>query len=198
MDKKNEYYLHIKNMVCPRCIQSVQKEALLAGLKVRSIKLGKLSLSEKYSEEQFAKFKKSIESIGFEVIFDKRDQLVEAIKIVIINVVQHEYEIPRHQNFSNYLSALLGKDYSSLSYAFSIAESTTIEKYMILQKIEKTKELLTYGQLSLGEIAEKLGYSSSQHLSAQFKKRTGMSPSQFKKLKENHRLPIDQLKSYKA
>ena len=189
MDKKNDQYLHIKNMVCPRCVQSVQKEALLAGLKIQSIKLGELILSEKYTEVQFNKFKKGIELNGFELITDKREQMIETIKTAIINVVQYDHEIPGHQNFSTYLSGLLGKDYSYLSNAFSMAESTTIEKYIIFQKIEKAKELLTYNEHSLGEIAEKLGYSSSQHLSAQFKKVTGMSPSEFKKIKEKKPSP---------
>ncbi|HKJ42000.1 MAG TPA: AraC family transcriptional regulator [Sunxiuqinia sp.] len=194
MDNKNEYCLHIKNMVCPRCIQSVQKEALLAGLKIRSIQLGELNLSGKYTEEQFKKFKRGIERHGFELITDKREQLVEAIKTTIINVVQYDHEIPGHQNFSIYLAGVLGKDYSYLSNAFSIAENTTIEKYIILQKTERAKELLTYNEHSLKEIADKLGYSSSQHLSAQFKKITGLSPSAFKKLKENNRFSIDQIR----
>lgn len=198
MDKKNDQYLHIKNMVCPRCIQSVQKEALLAGLKIRSIQLGELILAEKCTEKQLQKFKNGIERNGFELITDKREQMVESIKTAIINVVQYDHPIPGHKNFSDYLSNLLGKDYSYLSNAFSIAESTTIEKYIILQKTEKTKELLTYNEHTLSEIAEQLGYSSSQHLSAQFKKITGMSPSQYKKTKEKNRLPIDQLKHRKG
>ena len=189
---KNEH-LYIKNMVCPRCIQSVKEEAIKAGFKTRSIKLGEIILFEKFTENQFNEFKSGIEKNGFELITNKRERIVETIKTEIINMVQYDKKVPGNQNFSSYLSSLLGKDYSYLSSLFSLLENTTIEKYTILQKIERTKELLTYEELSLTEITLKLGYSNTQHLSAQFKKITGITPSQFKKQKEKSRNSLDEI-----
>ena len=106
-------------------------------------------------------------------------------------MIHHEAELPLHMNFSSYLSEKLGSDYSNLSSLFSAIEGITIEKYIILQKIEKIKELIVYNELTFSEIAYKLGYSSSQHLSTQFKKTTGLSPSHFKKIKGIRRKQID-------
>jgi len=107
-------------------------------------------------------------------------------------MVHYENKIPGNQNFSSYLSFVLGKDYSYLSALFSSSEKTTIEKYIMLQKAEKTKELLLSDELTLSEIAQKLGYSNTQHLSSQFKKITGMSPSEYKKSKDNSSVQSDQ------
>ncbi len=180
-------------MVCPRCIQSVMEEAENAGFNVQSVKLGKLTLADDYTEKQFLKFKAGIEKNGFELLSNKREKTVEAIKTEIIKVIQHEKSMPRQMNFSTYLSTKLRKDYSYLSNLFSTAEKTTIEKFIILQRIEKTKELLTYNELTLGEIARQLGYSNTQHLSAQFKKVTGISPSQYKNMDDRERQSIDNL-----
>ena len=187
----HDQFLYIKNMVCPRCIKSVTEEATKAGLKIKSLELGILVLTEKPGKQQMKQFKQEIEKNGFELISRKRERIVAAIKTEVINIVQYGKKIPGNQNFSTYLSAILSKDYSYLSSLFSSSEKTTIEKYMILQKTEKTKELLSYGELTLSQIAEQLGYNNTQHLSSQFKKVTGMSPSQFKKLKENQRHSID-------
>ncbi|WP_423127563.1 helix-turn-helix domain-containing protein [Gaoshiqia sp. Z1-71] len=197
MKSNKKLRLYIKSMVCPRCIQSVHEQAMKAGLQVKMVKLGELSLTEAYTEEQLNRFIEGIEGNGFGLITDKRSRLVESVKTEILNVIQYEKKIPGNQNFSTYLASTLKKDYSYLSGLFSRIEKTTIEKYIILQKIEKTKELLVYDELRLGEIAEKLGYSNTQHLSAQFKKITGLSPSQYKNADEKDRKPIDQLISCK-
>lgn len=180
-------------MVCPRCIQSVQNEANEAGLDILYIKLGEIIVKDDFSEKQLKLFQSNIEKNGFEIISSKKDQIIESIKTEVIEVVQYGKKIPRNINFSDHLVSKLGKDYSYLSNLFSTSENTTIEKYVILQKIEKTKELITYNELTLSEISQTLGYSNTQHLSAQFKKVTGMSPSQFKKLDEKSRKSIDQL-----
>ena len=193
MEPNKDQALYIKNMVCPRCIQSVLKEATKARLNVREIKLGEIVLSESYTESQLNQFQSGIEKHGFKLITDRRARIAEAIKTEIINVIQYGKKVPGHQNFSTYLASLTGMDYSYLSSLFSSTEKITIEKYIILQKVEKTKEHLSYDELSLGEIAVQLGYSSTQHLSSQFKKITGLSPSQFKNLKEKNRRPIDQV-----
>lgn len=181
MDSQKHQYLYIKNMVSPQCIQLVREEAVNAGLKIRSIRLGSVVLSKKGTKEQVRLFKGEIEKNGFLLVSNKRERMVEAIKTEIINMVFHENKIPGNQNFSGYLSFVLGKDYSFLSALFSSSEKTTIEKYIMFQKAEKTKELLLIGELTLSEIARKLGYSNTQHLSSQFKKITGMSPSEYKK-----------------
>ncbi len=188
-----EHFLYIKNMVCPRCIQSVKEEAAKAGFLVKSVDLGILALYEKPDKKLLKLFKEAIESKGFELISKKRERIVAAIKTEVINMVHYGKKVPGNQNFSTYLSAMLEKDYSYLSSLFSSYEKTTIEKYIILQKTEKAKELLSYDELSLGEIADLLGYSNTQHLSAQFKKITGMSPSQYKKSSVKQRFSIDQL-----
>ena len=193
METPKKHHLHIKNMVCPRCIQSVKSEATKANLAIISIKLGELIVDQNFSEDQLTKFKIGIENIGFEIITTQKDKIVEMIKTEIINVVQYEKKIPGNKNFSDHISKEIGKDYSYLSNLFSSVEKTTIEKFIILQKIEKTKEYLMYNELTLSEISQKLGYSNSQHLSAQFKKVTGMSPSQFKKLDEKPRQSIDKI-----
>lgn len=193
MEISKKRHLFIKNMVCPRCIQSVQNEANEAGLDILYIKLGEIIVKDDFSEKQLKLFQSNIEKNGFEIISSKKDQIIESIKTEVIEVVQYGKKIPRNINFSDHLVSKLGKDYSYLSNLFSTSENTTIEKYVILQKIEKTKELITYNELTLSEISQTLGYSNTQHLSAQFKKVTGMSPSQFKKLDEKSRKSIDQL-----
>ena len=197
MKSNKKLRLYIKSMVCPRCIQSVHEQAMKAGFQVKTVQLGELTLSDAYTEAQLEQFVAGIKENGFCLLTDKRSRLVESVKTEILNVVHYEKKIPGNQNFSTYLASTLRKDYSYLSGLFSRMEKTTIEKYIILQKIEKTKELLVYNELRLGEIAEKLGYSNTQHLSAQFKKITGMSPSQYKNADEKDRKPIDQLISCK-
>ncbi len=198
MEATKKHHLYIKNMVCPRCIQSVKSEATKANLTIISIKLGELIIDKNFSEDQLNQFKFGIENNGFEIITAQKDKIVEMIKTEIINVVQYEKKIPGNKNFSDYISKEIGKDYSYLSNLFSSVEKTTIEKFIILQKIEKTKEYLIYNELTLSEISQKLGYSNSQHLSAQFKKITGMSPSQFKKLEEKPRQSIDKINGGKT
>jgi AraC-like DNA-binding protein len=130
---------------------------------------------------------------GFELIDDKKGQLIDDIKTIIIELIHYQREIDEHINFSDYISKEVGYDYSYLSNLFSIVEGTTIEKYIIHQKIEKAKELLVYDELTLSEISWQPGYSSVQHLSRQFKKTTGLTPSHFKKVKENRRKPLDKV-----
>ncbi len=191
MDSQKHQYLYIKNMVSSLCIQTVTEEAINAGLKIRSVRLGVVVLAKKGTKEQFNLFKEGVERKGFLLVSSKRERMIEAIKTEIINMVYYENKIPGNQNFSSYLSFVLGKDYSFLSALFSSSEKTTIEKYIMLQKAEKTKELLFIDELTLSEIALKLGYSNTQHLSSQFKKITGMSPSEYKKSKDSSSVKPD-------
>jgi AraC-like DNA-binding protein len=192
MDSQKHQYLYIKNMVSSQCIQTVTEEAINAGLKIRFVHLGSVVLAKEGTKKQLNLFKEGIERKGFLLVSNKRERMIEAIKTEIINMVHYENKIPGNQNFSSYLSFVLGKDYSYLSALFSSSEKTTIEKYLMLQKAEKTKELLLTDELTLSEIAQKLGYSNTQHLSSQFKKITGMSPSEYKKSKDSSSMQPDQ------
>ncbi|MBI2429506.1 MAG: helix-turn-helix transcriptional regulator, partial [Ignavibacteriales bacterium] len=132
---------------------------------------------------------------GFELIEDKKGKMVEEVKKAIIDLVHHSNSLEElKENYSDYLAKQLKQDYHSLSKLFSSVTSTTIEKYLIAQKIERVKELLVYGELTLSEISYKLGYSSVQHLSNQFKQITGFTPSYFREIGENRRLSIDKVR----
>ena len=189
----SESTLHIRNMVCNRCIRVVSEEMDKLGYHISSIELGNVVLREKLEEEDRKKIAKVLGENGFELIDGRKGWLVNRIKTLIIEYVHHGLEIPASQNLSDYLVSELGHDYSYMSHLFSSMEGITIEKYLIHQKIEKTKELLVYDELTLNEIALRLDYSSVQHLSSQFKKVTGLTPSHFKKLKDNKRMPLDQV-----
>jgi AraC-like DNA-binding protein len=182
--------LFIKNMVCPRCIMSV--EQILKNQKIPSkyVRLGEVELVKDLSEKQLNQFSSELQKVGFELLDDAKTQLIEKIKTLLIQKVQDE-NIEEHFSINKYLTQKIFKDYSSLSKLFSEVEGITIEQFFILQKIEKIKERLVYNEQSLGEIALNLGYSSTQHLSGQFKKLTGMTPTQFKSLGTLHRKPID-------
>ena len=173
-------HLHIKNMVCHRCILAVQALLQKLGMAYHAVKLGEVELSEKPAPERLHQLKEQLEELGFELLDDNKNKLIDKIKTLVVEWVHYGLGDKR-SNFSSLLSAALHKDYSYLSNLFSEVEGTTIEKYIINQKIEKVKELLVYDELSLSEIADRMGYSSVAHLSAQFKKTTGLTPSHFRK-----------------
>jgi|TARA_B110000495_G_scaffold159889_1_gene144110 AraC family transcriptional regulator len=184
--------LYIKNMVCNRCIRVVREELIGLGLDVVDVQLGKVVLAK--HPNNFRRIETVLNQNGFELLEDKNAQIVESIKSQIIELIYNDGLGEMKTNLSQYLSKHLGKDYSALSKLFSEVESITVEKYSILQKVERIKELMVYDELSLSEIAYKLGYSSVQHLSNQFKKMTGLSPSYFKKVNPPRRT-IDGLSS---
>ena len=159
---------------------------------VFSGELGIAVLPDAVSDETYQRVKASLETFGFELIDDKKSQTVELIKDAIIELVHYD-DNELKTNLSDYLASKLHRDYSALSKLFSETTNTTIEKYLIAQKIERAKELLMYGELSLNEIADMLNYSSVSYLSAQFKHVTGMTPSHFKKIKGNKRKPLDEI-----
>lgn len=170
--------LYIKNMVCPRCITAV--EQVLQGISAKPVytRLGEALLETPLSSAQLDQLAAQLKQLGFELLDDNRKQLIEKIKSIIIEHVH--YKEDEKFIFADVLSKALHKEYSQLSKLFSETEGITIEHFVILQKIEKTKELLAYNEMSLSEISFKLGYSSVAYLSAQFKKVTGLTPSQFK------------------
>lgn len=184
--------LFIKNMVCNRCIMVVQSEIDKLGLNVKNIKLGEVTFDKEPSDQEKRKLEKALTISGFELIDDKKGQIIEKIKNVIIELVHHR-DGQTKSNLSDVLSRELNQDYHYLSSLFSEVEGITIEKYFIAQKIEKVKELLVYNELSLSEIAFRLNYSSVAYLSNQFKKVTGLTPSHFKQIRADKRKPLDKV-----
>lgn len=181
--------LHIRNMVCPRCIAAVQQQLQTAGLEPLQVKLGEVVLAEAPTVTQKEALRKGLQQLGFELLDDVRAQQIQKIKDI---VVQHvHYSEDSKFPFADILARELHRDYSYLSKLFSETEGITIEQYVILQKIERVKELLVYNEKSLSEIAFQLRYSSVAHLSAQFKKVTGLTPSAFKEQGSGLRKPLD-------
>jgi AraC-like DNA-binding protein len=184
--------LVIKNMVCPRCIASVEQLLQKNKMPANYVRLGEVELLNKPGEAELTRFAADLKQTGFELLDDRRMQLIEEIKKLLIQKIQSG-SIEEHFSISKFLSKKIFKDYSSVSRLFSEVEGVTIEQFFILQKIEKIKEWLIYDELTLSDIAFNLGYSSPQHLSGQFKKFTGMTPSQFKKMGAIQRKPIDKV-----
>jgi AraC-like DNA-binding protein/copper chaperone CopZ len=185
-------HLYIRNMVCNRCIMAVKSELEKLGYIPLDVQLGEVELKEDISGDELKVFKNRLDELGFELIDDSKSKLIEKIKLLVIQLIHHG-DGQMHQNYSQYITSKLNKDYNYLSHLFSEVEGTTIEKYIINQKIERVKELLVYNELTLSEIADSLEYSSVAHLSGQFRKVTGLTPSYFKKLKENKRKPLDEV-----
>lgn len=184
--------LYIKNMVCDRCVMAVEKTLKDNGLVPLEVELGKATVEEDVSAEKIQKIRKNLQDIGFELLDDKKQKTIEKIKTAIIQLI-HYNDSHTPVNLSDYLQDKLHQDYSALSKLFSEFSSKTIERYYIEQRIERVKELLTYGELSLTQIAMKMNYSSVAYLSSQFKSVTGMSPSQFKRLQTNTRKSLDKI-----
>ena len=180
-------------MVCDRCIMVVNQQLEALGFTISSSVLGHVVINETPDEAGLSKLRSALKLLGFELIDQKRDQLVERIKNVIVEMVHHTDPDDIKMNYSDYISSRLDKDYPQLSSLFSESEDITIEKYIINQKIERVKELLEYEELNLNQIALKMGYSSTAHLSTQFKNVTGMTPSKFKSLESKRRKPLDQI-----
>ena len=184
--------LYIKNMVCPRCIKVVREELEKLDIVINSIALGEVETLLPKEKLPIDKITKVLKGNGFELIDDSISRTIEKIKKIIISVIQeYEDENLTKINFPSQIASEINKEYSSLSSIFSKNEGITIEHYIILQKIEKVKEYLKYDELTLSEIAYKLGYSSVQHLSRQFKKNTGLTASEFKNNLSSKRKSID-------
>lgn len=192
--KNNTNIIYIKNMVCNRCIKVVKDEFEKLGIKIKNISLGEVETEKPLTKVKLNDVKKILEENGFELVTSRKARIVEKIKSIIINAIFHNETLQiSKKNFSELIEEEIGLDYNYLSSLFSSIEGITIEQYIILQKIERVKELLKYDELSLSEIAYKLGYSSVQHLSNQFKKITGFSASDFRKLTQNTRKPLDKI-----
>jgi len=182
--------LFIKNMVSLRCKMLVKAELEKLNIPYRVVELGEAELEEPISAKQHDELKTALLKAGLELMDDKKAMLVEKIKNVIVEMVHYADELPE-TNFSDYLSEKLNHNYTYLSNLFSEVKGITIEHFIIIHKIEKVKELIIYDELNLTEIAYKLNYSSVAHLSNQFRKITGLTPSFFKKLKDKRRSPLE-------
>ncbi len=183
-------HLYIKNMVCNRCKMVVKDELIKFGVHPETVELGEVEITEQLTSQKKNELNNILQSFGFELIDDKKSRLIEKIKNIVVELV-HYSEDQLKTTFSQHLSEKLHHDYNYLSNLFSQVEGVTIEKYFIAQKIEKVKELLKYDELSLSEIADRLGYSSLAYLSNQFKKQTGLTPTFYKSLKQNKRTSLD-------
>lgn len=190
MKNENFMKINIKNMVCNRCIMVVSQIFKDAGIPTASVQLGTVTLENNLQPEVLEKIDARLKTVGFEIINDAKSRLIEKIKAISIDYVYQRNE-ENKLNFSDYLVAQLNLDYPYLSSLFSSVEGTTIEKHLIHLKIERVKELLVYDEKTLSEIAWEMGYSSVAHLSGQFKKVTGFTPSYFKKLGEQKRTSLN-------
>ncbi len=183
--------IYIKNMVCQRCVLAVKKIMEEQQLYPAYIHLGEVLLTEVPSHQQMVRLGSELQKMGFELLDDIRQQEIEKIKTLVIDHIHHRdgSSFP----FPSLLTKELNREYSVISKLFSETEGITIEQFVIRQRIEKVKELLAYRQMNLNEISFELGYSSAAHLSAQFKKITGLTPSQFKKQGFHLRKPLDKI-----
>jgi AraC-like DNA-binding protein len=177
-------------MVCIRCKMVVKTELEKLGLHHTFVELGGAEILENITAEQRSQLDIGLRKAGLELMDDRKSMLIEKIKNIIIELVHYSDKIPK-SNLSDYLSEKLNYDYTYLANLFSEVQGTTIEKFFITHKIERVKELLVYDELNLKEIAFKLHYSSVSHLSSQFKKVTGLTPSHFKHLKHKRRIALE-------
>ena len=184
--------LYIKNMVCNRCKMVVKSELEKFGLHPLTVELGEVEIADELDNNKKSLLNEALKPIGFELMDDKKSRIIEKIKNIIVELVHHSGEQLK-VNLSDHIAGELHHDYSYLSNLFTEVVGTTIEQYFIGQKIERVKELLIYDELSLSEIAFQLNYSSISHLSKQFKKVTGLTPTHFKQLKDKKRKPIEEL-----
>ena len=180
-------------MVCGRCIVAVRQQMEKLNFLVSDITLGTVEIHPDPEGLQLENIGASLKLLGFELIDKEKDQLVERVKNVIIELVHHSDLSNLDQSMVSMIASGVNRDYTYLSRLFSDSEELTIEKFIIYQKIEKVKELIGYGEMNLNEISVKMGYSSSSHLSAQFKSITGFSPSKFKSAGSLGRRAIDKI-----
>ena len=184
--------LYIKYMVSLRCIMLVKEELKGLGLRYANVELGAVDLLEDITQKQHDDLKKNLLKSGLELLDDKRSILIEKIKAVIIEMIHYADELPK-VNYSDYISEKLNYDYTYLANIFSEVKGITIQQFIIIHKIEKVKELLLYDEMNLTEISYKMNYSSVAHLSNQFKKVTGLSPSFYKLLKQKRNKNLENL-----
>lgn len=184
--------IHIKNMVCPRCIEAVKSIFKELNFHIKDIQLGKVSLSKPLNITEQNNLEHLLQRKGFELLQDSNVKLVHQIKSTIIEYI-HYGKDNTSDKISDILINSLGHNYTHLSKVFSAVEGKTIERFTLMQRIERVKEFLFHNELTLSEIAFQLGYSSTAHLSSQFKKEVGMTPSEYKKMEKSDRKFLDKI-----
>ena len=184
--------LFIKYMVSNRCKLAVKEELTKLGLHFIVVEVGEVEIMEELTQEQYKALQLGLAPSGLELMDDKKAMLIEKIKNVITEMIHHSDEVPR-VNYSDFISGKLDYDYTYLSNLFSEVKGITIQQFIIIHKIERAKEFLLYDELNLTEISYKLHYSSVAHLSNQFKKITGLTPSAYRQLKDKRRTPIEEI-----
>ncbi len=184
--------IYVRDMVCPRCVKVVRDELSRLGLDVRSVALGEVVVGGESGALPHAEIRRALESNGFGVVEDRGARVIERIKHAAIRLARNDHDRhPVREKDSEFIAREVGLEYHHLTTLFSRVEGMTIEHYLILQKVEYVKELLKYGELTLSEIAYRMGYSSVAHASSQFRKITGMTPTAFRSMGARHRHPID-------
>lgn len=191
-EERTNMKLYIKNMVSIRCKMLVKSELERLNLPHKTVELGEVELEENISDQKREKLKQALLKSGLVLMEDKKSVLVEKIKTIIIEMIHYTDELPK-VNYSMYISQKLNLNYTYLANLFAEVKGTTIEQFIIIHKIERVKELIIYDELSLTDIAALMQYSSVAHLSKQFKKITGLTPSHFKQLKNKRRNPLEDL-----
>lgn len=184
--------LAIKNMICSRCLKVIRQDLESIGVELLELRLGKIRIKYPKDKVTLKQIEEFLELDEFELVKDKGEVISEEVKLVLIEMVNN-LPIDRTQKLSDFLSEKLHRDYWTLSKTFSKTEGTTIERYLILLRVEKAKELIEYDEMNFSEIAYELGYNNINHLSGQFKQVTGMSMSEYKQLKDKLRSPLDKI-----
>jgi len=184
--------LAIKNMICSRCLKVIRQDLESIGVELLELRLGKIRIKYPKDKVTLKQIEEFLEMDEFELVKDRSEMISEEIKLVLIEMVNN-LPIGRTQKLSDFLAEKLHRDYWTLSKTFSKTEGTTIERYLILLRVEKAKELIEYDERNFSEIAYELGYNNINHLSGQFKQVTGMSMSEYKQLNDKPRLPLDKI-----
>lgn len=184
--------LYIKNMVCDRCKMAIRQALDKNKIPYHNLELGEVELAENVSGKKLAQLSENLQALGFELMEDKKARIISKIKNSVIQLIRNAENLNKTK-LSVHITEALHRDYDSLSALFSEVEGITLEKYFIEQKIERVKELLVYDEQTLSQIATELGYSSVNHLSAQFKKVTGLTPTHFKKIGAQKRKSLDRI-----
>jgi AraC-like DNA-binding protein len=192
MINSKNHKLYIKNMVCPRCVDTVREIFDSLSIDTTVIELGEVTTTSKVISSQVNQLKERLTQRGFELLEDNNSKLISQTKAIIVEQIHHSEDVLT-VNFSVLLAERLNHEYSSLSRLFSSVEGITIERFIMKQRIEKVKEFIIYNELTLSEIAFRMDYSSVAHLSSQFKKEIGMTPTQFKKLTKQDRQSLDSI-----
>ena len=182
-------------MVSQRCKLAVKDELRKLGIRYTNIELGEVEVFDDITKKQREALRASLYNCGLELMDDKRAILIEKVKNLITEMIHYNDELPRI-NYSDFISEKIKHDYTYLSNIFSQVKGITIQQFIINHKVERVKELISYGELNMTEIAWKMNYSSVAHLSNQFKKTTGISPSHFKQSQDKRRNPIEEIGSY--